>query len=411
MNVFRDDVQPLLGAVNDRSCVSVSVDGTLVGEANSTVPVIPASTQKLLVAAVALDVLGDDFTYTTELVGGPIAAGVLTGDVFLVGGGDPLLSGEWYADSSLDRYQVFNITSLDSLADALIAQGLTRIDGRVSGDGSRYDDEFYAPGWSEGAAGLEAGPYDALLVNDARVLGDDLRAADPNEAGAREFVRILADKGVTVVGGSGVGVAPEGAGQVAAVTSMPMSAIVNEMLMNSDNNTAELVVKELGFQATGAGSREAGLGVIADTMGSWGIDMSQVVLADGSGLSQANRITCPAMLAVLEHAGYDSPVGAGLPVAAESGTLRDIFTDSAVAGRLTGKTGTLGNPPYDQDPPAVKALAGYLPVDGGGSVDYVLILNGPMIDDQREYRATWDLLASVLDTYPAQASPAVLGPQ
>ena len=59
---------------------------------------------------------------------------------------------------------------------------MSQINGNVLGDGSRYDDELYAPGWGADVNGIEAGPYDALLVNDARVLGDDQRAGDPNEA-------------------------------------------------------------------------------------------------------------------------------------------------------------------------------------------------------------------------------------
>ena len=80
------------------------------------------------------------------------------------------------------------------------------------GDGSRYDDELYAPGWGADVNGIEAGPYDVLLVNDARVLGDDQRAGDPNEAGAREFVRILGEQGIAVTGGSGTGTGPAGRG-------------------------------------------------------------------------------------------------------------------------------------------------------------------------------------------------------
>ena len=117
----------------------------------------------------------------------------------------------------------------------------------MRGDGSRYDDEFFAPGWGGGVAGLEAGPYDALLVNDSRVLGDDQRGADPAEAGAREFVRVLAEHGVTVSGGSGVGVAPADANELASIDSMPLPAVLAEMLANSDNNTAELMVKEIGL--------------------------------------------------------------------------------------------------------------------------------------------------------------------
>ena len=98
-------------------------------------------------------------------------------------------------------------------------------------------------------------------------------------------------------------------------------------------------------------------------------------------------------------------------MAGQTGTLSDVFVDHAVAGRLLGKTGTLNNPPFNTDPPAVKALSGYLPVDGGGEVEYVLILNGPTISDQSEYRPIWNQLADTLATYPAGPTPADLGPR
>ena len=82
-----------------------------------------------------------------------------------------------------------------------------------------------------------------------------------------------------------------------------------------------------------------------------------------------------------------------------------------MSGRLLGKTGTLNNFPIDADPPAVKTLAGYLPVDGGGEIVFALLLNGPTISDQSEYRAVWAQLATSLDSFPAVASPAALGPR
>ena len=82
-----------------------------------------------------------------------------------------------------------------------------------------------------------------------------------------------------------------------------------------------------------------------------------------------------------------------------------------MAGRIRGKTGTLNNFPIDQDPPAVKALSGYLPVDGGGAIEYTLLLNGPTITEQNEYRPIWANLVSALTSFPAVASPAALGPQ
>jgi D-alanyl-D-alanine carboxypeptidase/D-alanyl-D-alanine-endopeptidase (penicillin-binding protein 4) len=408
---FEQAVTPLANAVGDGSCAAVSLDGDPIGERNPGAVVIPASNQKVLVAAVASEVLGDEFTYTTEVVGPSHDGGVITGDVFLVGGGDPLLSGEWYPESNLDRFPAFNITSLDQLARDLAGTGVTQIDGVVRGDGSRYDDEFYAPGWGAGVAGLEAGPYDALLVNDSRVFGDDQRGADPNESGAREFVRLLSEAGISVSGGAGTGTAPADGTVLASVESLPLSAAIAEMLTNSDNNTAELMVKEIGLQGVGSGTRQAGLDVMATTIAGWGVDTTGMVLDDGSGLSLLNRLTCTTLLQVLQHTTFDSATGQGLAIAGETGTLQAIFVDTPLAGRLRGKTGTLNNPPFNEDPPAVKALSGYVPVDGGGAIEYVVILNGPTISDQSEYRAVWAELVEALDSFPAVASPAELGPR
>ncbi len=412
---FEQAVAPVLDLVGARSCAAVSLDGELVGERNAATATIPASTQKVLVAAVALDVLGADFAYTTRLVGPEPSGNAIAGDVFLVGGGDPLLSGGWYEEATLDAQQAFNTTVIDELAEQLRARGVTEIRGAVRGDGSRYDDEWYVDSWGEGVAGTEAGPYDALLVNDARVLGDDQRGSDPNQAGAREFVRILGEHGVTVTGGAGSGTAPADAAELAAVTSQPLPAILEEMLTNSDNNTAELLVKEIGVAVSGQGTRAAGLAAMADTIAGWGVDTAGIVLADGSGLSLDNRVSCATMLGVLQHSGADSPVGDGLAIAGETGTMTPHFVDTPLAGRLLGKTGTLSNPPFDQDPPASKALAGYLPVDGGGAIEYVLILNGDPnglpITEQNAYRPVWAALGSALAAFPAVAGPAELGPR
>jgi D-alanyl-D-alanine carboxypeptidase/D-alanyl-D-alanine-endopeptidase (penicillin-binding protein 4) len=412
VDAFAAEVSPFLGSLNDRSCGAVSVDGELIAQRNADIAVIPASNQKLPVAAAALERLGPDFTYTTEVVAASApVGGVVDGDLVLVGGGDPLLSSSWYPTSNLELNPVTSPTSFDELADRVVAAGVTRVTGSVVGDGSRYDDEYFAPGWGDGVAGLEGGPYDALMANDSRVLGDPQRGNDPNEAAAREFTLLLEARGVDVGAEAASGTVPAGAARIASIESAPMSAVIAEMLGNSDNNTAEMVVKELGFTETGTGTREAGLGVVRDLLVEWGVDVGPIVLVDGSGLSLDNRLTCDAILTVLQRTGFESPVGQGLPVAGQTGTLATAFVDHPVAGRLRGKTGTLNNPPFNVDPPAVKALAGYLPVEGGSAVEYVLVLNGPTISDQSEYRPLWDELAAALDTYPAGASPSDLGPR
>ncbi|MDX2382190.1 MAG: D-alanyl-D-alanine carboxypeptidase/D-alanyl-D-alanine-endopeptidase [Acidimicrobiia bacterium] len=412
VEVFEADVVPFYPSVNDRSCVAMSVDGIDVGSKNEAIPVIPASNQKIVVAAVAMDELGEGYRYETKVnAAAQPVGGVVDGDLYLVGGGDPLLSSDWYATSNLERHPVTSPTSLDSLADSVVAAGVVTVNGAVVGDGSRYDDEFFAPGWGTGVAGLEAGPYDALMVNDSRVLNDPLKANDPNEGASREFLRLLQERGVTITGGSNVGVTPESSVTIASIDSAPMSDVVGEMLANSDNNTAELVVKEIGLATSNEGSRTAGLVALEGKLVEWGIDTTNTVFADGSGLSPDNRLTCAAILTILQRNPADGPIGAGLAVAGESGTLSDTFADHEIAGRLLGKTGTLNNPPFNQDPPAVKALAGYVLVDGGSAVEYVLLLNGPTISDQSEYRATWYELADLLAAYPAGPTPADLGPR
>lgn len=409
---FAAAVSPLLASLDDRSCGAVSVDSILVGERNATIAVIPASTQKIPVAAVALQRLGADFRYTTEVVAAsrPVG-GVIEGDLFLVGGGDPLLSSDWYPGSRLEANAVTSPTSLDVLADRVVEAGVTAISGSVVGDGSRYDDEFFAPGWGPGVAGIEAGPYDALMANDSRVRGDPQRNSDPSKAAAREFSLLLQARGVNIAASAGAGVAPLGAVGIASVDSAPLSDVVAEMLANSDNNTAELLLKEIGRIDGAPGSRESGLEVMREQLTEWGVDIGPLVLADGSGLSLDNRLTCAALLNVLQQSGFDSALGEGLPVAGRSGTLADVFADHPVAGRLRGKTGTLSNPPFNVDPPAAKALAGFLPVSDGAVVEYVLILNSATVTNQNEYRPYWYQLADALATYPAGASAIELGPR
>ena len=409
VNELAEQVEPVYGYLDERSCSSVSVNGRHVTGLNETVPVIPASNQKLLVAAVALEMLGADFRYTTRLAGPPPVEGVIDGDVYLIGGGDPLLTSSDYPIAN-DSQPAINVTTFDQLADALVAAGVTRINGSVLGDGSRYDDEYEVDTWGEGVAGVEAGPYDALMVNDSRAVGRSGRQADPNEAAAREFVRLLGDRGVTVTGDWGIGVADPAAADIASIQSAPLDAVIAEMLTTSDDNTAEMLLKELGVADTAMGTRVAGLNALDRTLRTWGVPMEGVRPLDGSGLSLENRVTCAAMMAVLERS-VGTPIQAGLPIAGQTGTLAQEFLGTPVAGRLLAKTGSLGNPPVTADPPSVKALSGYLPAENGDVVVFTMILNSPDIALDRKYEPLWLALAERLDTYPAGPDIADLSPR
>jgi D-alanyl-D-alanine carboxypeptidase/D-alanyl-D-alanine-endopeptidase (penicillin-binding protein 4) len=400
-----------LGAVTSSmastSCFALSVDGVPL-ELSGARTAIPASTVKIVIATAAIEILGADFTFTTRVMGPSPVGGVINGDIVLVGGGDPLLSGDWYPNSNLDRYPVFGHTSLDALASSLAVSGVTEINGRVLGDGSRYDDEWYYSEWGDGVAGIEAGPIDALMANDARIEGDDYRASDPAAGAAREFIQRLNAAGITVSAGSGVGVPAGTDVELAAIDSSPLSVVIAEMLQNSDNNTAEMLVKELGLHATGVGSRANGLATVTGALESLGIDVSELNLVDGSGLSNSATLRCQTLVDALEAA--DQSVIDGLAVAGVSGTLSSVFTDGPMTGKLKAKTGTLGNLPFNQDPPAVKALSGEFVASGGETLTFALVLNQSMVNDQSNYRPIWDALASAMGAYPSGPTVSEMSP-
>jgi D-alanyl-D-alanine carboxypeptidase/D-alanyl-D-alanine-endopeptidase (penicillin-binding protein 4) len=409
---LRVAVDPVLSFIGERSCAAVAVDGVPVTSLNAQLPVIPASNQKLLVALAALDVLGADYTFNTSVAVPPLNNGIVDGDIYLIGGGDPLLTSDDYPVQD-DTFPVVTPTSFDVLADGLVQVGVTRVRGTVIGDGSRYDDEFVIEEWEDGVAFNDAGPYDALLANDARVLGRSGREDDPNAGAAREFVRLLNDRGIRVDNGWGSGAASTLVPVIATVASAPLSDVISEMLLTSDNNTAEMLVKEMGFVSSGTGSRAAGIDAMFRSLEAQGVPMEGVELRDGSGLSNSNRVTCDAVLAVLQR-GAGGPIDDGLPVAAVSGTLVDEFVGGPMVGRLSAKTGTLDNPPAEVDPPAVKALAGYVDPregPGRGTIQFVVIANTPDVTDEGIYRPLWTALGERFATYPSGPAPDSLAPR
>jgi D-alanyl-D-alanine carboxypeptidase/D-alanyl-D-alanine-endopeptidase (penicillin-binding protein 4) len=398
-------LQPLLASVDDNRCFALAIDGQLVAAKNETLPLSPASNLKILTAAVALEVLGPGFTYSTKVVGALGEDGVVEGDVYLVGGGDPVLANDWW--NGLGKYPPFNETSFEALADAIQQQGVTKITGGVIGDGSRYDDEFFAPSWAAADHVTQAGPIDALLANDSWQT-PKVAAQDPALGAATVLRDMLVERGIDV-GDASTGVAPAGGATIAEVQSQPLPAILTEMLTTSDNNSSEMILKEIGYKSKKQGTRTAGLQVIMERLTAWGVPTAGVSLVDGSGLSDASRLTCAAILGVLEHGSPTDAVGEGMPVAgAPGGTLSDIFTDGPLAGKLRGKTGTL-NPNCNPGQLGAKSLGGYVPQAGGGAIEFVLLQNGECIVNN--YKALWDQLGQALAPYPTGPTTETLAPR
>lgn len=371
-------------------------DGTAVAEVAPTAALIPASTHKLLVAAVALDVLGADYRFRTELfAAAPPVGGVITGDVYLVGGGDPLLVSADTPDPHLRP--AFNTTAVEPLADALVALGTTRIDGALVADGSRYDDEFRPPSWGADIDDLNGNPTDALVVDDAQIdpgnYGDD-----PNFAAARVFADLLGARGITVVQQTDSRPRPADVPLVSLgfVESQPLSEVLVEMLHTSDNSTAEMLLKELGYTVAGVGTRQAGLEVVWARLGMWGVHRDGVVMADGSGLSRENRLTCATLTGLLTVAPTADALIGLMPVAGRDGTLADQLLGTPAEGELHAKTGSLTG---------VKGLTGQMRDAAGDDVTFALLLNGEGVADATVYGPLWEQLVDLIAELPVSVAP------
>ena len=156
----------------------MSVGGRLIYEHNPDMALVPASTEKLVTAVAALSVLGRDTTFTTRVVAaGEPSDGVVEGDLFLVGGGDPLLATAPYAEHFRNQPQIR--TSLEELADRVVAAGVRQVNGRLLGDESRYDADRYPDTWPDRyAEQSQVGPLSALSVNDGFADWPDLQTRE-----------------------------------------------------------------------------------------------------------------------------------------------------------------------------------------------------------------------------------------
>ena len=238
------------------------VDGdTVVAESGAGDPVIPASNQKLFVAAVALDVLGRRLPLPhRSAVGAAGVGGVVAGNVYLVGGGDPVLRTADVPDPL--RYPSFNTTALEPLADQIVALGITTIDGDIVGDGSRYDDEFRVDRVGRRHR-LAARPDRTTRCSSTTgSISPGNYGLDPSRSAARIFFDLLQARGVDDHRCRRQRRAPgrRRPHHVGARSSRGRSTdVLVEMLHTSDNNTAEMMLKEIGYAATGQGTRQAGL--------------------------------------------------------------------------------------------------------------------------------------------------------
>ncbi|MDX6619476.1 MAG: hypothetical protein QOK36_1862 [Gaiellales bacterium] len=354
-----------LGGAGTGVAIADLATGELIYRRNGSRPFVPASTEKLFTTVGALSTLRSDFRFATTVAGfGTQAGATWQGDLYLVGAGDPTLS----------------TYDLESLAAQVRGHGISRISGRIRGDETVFDSSRWGP-WPLKYLGVESPPLSGLALDrDVTASGHDVD--NPARSAARAFRKALHRAGVRVgvrfVGG---GAAPKSAIALGRVESEPLWRIVRYMDRHSDNFTAEMVAKAIGRYAGGDGSTARGMYVAGEAAKPLlGEDAALVHLADGSGLSHANRTTASALARLLVGVAVDpaiaKPFAGALSVAGQNGTLAHRLR--GLRGRVLGKSGTLDN---------VSALAGYVTAASGRRFAFAVLINVPGLSEWNAHGA------------------------
>ncbi|MBI1859336.1 MAG: D-alanyl-D-alanine carboxypeptidase/D-alanyl-D-alanine-endopeptidase [Deltaproteobacteria bacterium] len=414
--------------------------GDVLYEANPDIQLIPASVNKVVTAYTALKKLRPTATFKTSVhVTGAIRDGMLLGDLFLKGGGDPSLVSErmWMLVNDLHR------------------SGIRSISGNIVGDSSFYDLErtpetrpkylkdqaynapvgalsfnfntttvYLRPGEKPGEPPVifidPQNPY-IDVVNQAKtgkagtsnsivamrldyvkgVLGDTvlLRGSIPLDGKELRFYRnivnpalytghmfktFLESRGIKVTGEIVEGTVPVNARRLLEFESLPVWQVVWGMNKFSNNFVADQLMKKIGAEVWGPpGTLQKGISAVEEALEDIGVKKGVYRLVDGSGLTRETHISARQLLTVLRAAYKDFSISAefisSLAIAGEDGSLKRRFSSTTQTDNafLRAKTGTLDG---------VSSLAGYTTSADGEKLAFVILLNdkrmkyGSMID-------------------------------
>lgn len=394
----------------------------------------PASVMKLVTALVSLNVLGPAYTWSTgAYADAPIKDGVLRGNLYLRGGGDPYLITKSFWDllHGLRRQGIRRITGNLVLDEHYLNPG-RGVRGAFDGLADRtYNvrpqallvnfqavDFRFLPGRSHVRIVPDPAPTTLAVVNDLRLVGGTcgywrarvrlriqheaqrnvalFTGAYPRACGEQHLYRVTDNNNRYLVGvfkelwrqqggsfhGRLVsGRIPAGARLLYAVHSRPLADILRSVDKYSNNVMGRLLVMTLGAVKKGPpGTNAKGLSVIRGWLTAHGLRLPHLVLRNGVGLSRSERITAAEVGRVLAYAYqgvYMPEYVSSLPIAGVDGTLRYRFVGSPVAGHLHGKTGTING---------VDTIAGYLQ---RGRRRYVVVVleNYPAADTEQGFQA------------------------
>jgi D-alanyl-D-alanine carboxypeptidase/D-alanyl-D-alanine-endopeptidase (penicillin-binding protein 4) len=331
--------------------LAVDLDtGETIYRLRAETPRMPASVEKLYTSATALERFGPSGRLATTVYAetAPDLGGVVDGDLYLRGSGDPNL----------------DVIDLGKLAEQVDDAGITAITGRVIGDEFAWDTRRGVPS-SGFALTSEVGVLSALIANRGRT-GKRAPYWQPRPAkfSANGFAKQLRNLGVDVPADARRGRTPADAEPIAAWRSASMRSLVRQMNPPSDNFMAEMLIKAIAVADGELGSTAAGAQAIEETLGKeFGI---QPAVVDGSGLSRSDRTSPRHVVSMLEDLADQPAFERSLAVAGRTGTIYDRMRGTPAQDRCRAKTGTLSD---------VSALAGYCTTVSGERVAFAFLMN------------------------------------
>jgi D-alanyl-D-alanine carboxypeptidase/D-alanyl-D-alanine-endopeptidase (penicillin-binding protein 4) len=402
--------------------------GALLAAVNEHVPLNPASNAKLYTAAAALAILHGEHRYETTL-SGKIEGEAISGPLVLRGYGDPSLatSDLWAMVVELKAYGVRRVdgdvavdqrfhddvttppafdqqpnewagfrapVSAVALDENCVTLTIRPTPVGHAQAGAQAHVEFDPPGFVDvdgsvrvaengaadsvelalaGSGGRMTAHLSGAVGADSRVVRYTRRAEDPRLLAGYALKALLERAGISVSGE--VRLARDQDGQrhvLARHLSEPLSTLLYSLGKQSDNFYAEMVFKSLAGEAKGRPARSADSGsLVTAWLDRIGAGDTGIVIKNGSGLFDANRVTASSTVSLLKWAWRDPEVQpeylAQLSVGGVDGTLRKRFRTEHTRRRVRAKTGTLDD---------VIALSGYvLREKGGAPVAFSILFN------------------------------------
>ncbi|MBK8294418.1 MAG: D-alanyl-D-alanine carboxypeptidase [Solirubrobacterales bacterium] len=322
-----------------------------------------ASNTKIFTTSTTLGRLGPNHRYRTRVFasGRLSRKGVLRGNLYLKGGGDPSFGQRRF----LNAYSGGEGASVEKLAYKVRKAGIKRITGRVIGDETVFDSRRGVPD-SGYATSPYVGPLSGLSFN-AGYTGTSFNSFSSNPArlASQVMARELRKRGINVRRSISLKKTPKKAmkhGLVARLASPNMAWMARMTNKDSNNFYAEMLLKNLGAKIRNSGSTRAGTIVTERYARSLGSSIHQV---DGSGLTSTNRASAADTVKMLARV-RTGPFVKSLPVAGRDGTLRNRMRGSAAQGNCHAKTGTISG---------VSALSGYC-LNGKRKYAFSILMNG-----------------------------------